>query len=600
VTIALSAGPTSKPNTTTDSSGNYSFTGLAGGTYTVTPSLAGYTFTPSAPNVVTSASTTTQNFTEASTLSSFTISGTLTYAGSKAGRTYIRVYNSNNCNGNGCAVAGTSLASAPTSGGTSFTVHGLQNGSYVVVAEVDTLNSGVPNASNPSGSSSTVTINSSNATGAIVTLTDPATPTPVAIQDMSIAPGSNFALIMYDQNSGGGSLQDNNGRELATSYEIDYDTHSNFSTQTVVTFTAKGTNDRNYIAHNLTPGASYYFRMYSIVGSTKSAAFTTSTPVTLAPPAGAFTVSGTVTFPVSVTATGPLYVGLFNGNVIYGKEIPTPYSSGVAFSITGVPAGNYQIFAIMDQNNNGLIDPSDVTNVNNNQGGPPPITVSGNTSGNTLPLTSAVSTINLTTNHQQFNGSNDSYNLNFNMSWGSKRPVAMTLLSGSNVPLPWDMPVDQNNGMNAGLPNGQVPHVGDAYQFQVTFSDGTTQTIPESVTAVLNSFVTNMQINTPVNSSSGTPVTVPMFNWVTPASTPNPYTYFINLNTASGSTNVNWNDYGGHNSNGIASGTTNVQFNADSSANVWALPTGQTYNWFVGVQDSQGNSSQEGTAYVIP
>jgi hypothetical protein len=33
-------------NTTTDSNGNYSFTVLAGGSYTVTPSLSGYTFSP--------------------------------------------------------------------------------------------------------------------------------------------------------------------------------------------------------------------------------------------------------------------------------------------------------------------------------------------------------------------------------------------------------------------------------------------------------------------------------------------------------------------------------------------------------------------------
>ncbi len=39
-------------STTADGSGNYSFGGLANGSYTVTPSLAGYAFTPPLLNVI--------------------------------------------------------------------------------------------------------------------------------------------------------------------------------------------------------------------------------------------------------------------------------------------------------------------------------------------------------------------------------------------------------------------------------------------------------------------------------------------------------------------------------------------------------------------
>ncbi len=315
---------------------------------------------------------------------------------------------------------------------------------------------------------------------------------------------------------------------------------------------------------------------------------------TLPPAAGANTVSGTVSFPG--TATGPLYVGVFNGSVIYGKEIATPYTSGVAYSITGVPSGNYQFFAIIDQNNNGLIEASDITNVNNNQGGPPPLTVSGNVTNNNIVLTSAVSTISVTTNHNQTNGTNDNYNINFNLTWGTKRPVAMTLISGPNMAVPWDLPVDSNNGFGTGLQNGAVPTVGDTYQFQVTFSDSTTQTIPASVTAVLSSFAQRMVMQTTTPGS----VTIPLLTWVTPATTPSPYTYQVGLYATSGSTSVNWNDSGGNNSNGLPSGTTSVLFNADGSANVSSLPTSTNYNWFVQVQDSNGNSSTENQSYNIP
>ena len=47
VTVSLSGESTAE--TTTDSSGNYSFTGQSNGDYTVTPSLSGYVFSPSDP-----------------------------------------------------------------------------------------------------------------------------------------------------------------------------------------------------------------------------------------------------------------------------------------------------------------------------------------------------------------------------------------------------------------------------------------------------------------------------------------------------------------------------------------------------------------------
>lgn len=61
VTMNLSGGATG--STTTDSLGRYKFTGLSNGTYTITPSKAGYTFTPTNRNVtISSMNVTGQNF----------------------------------------------------------------------------------------------------------------------------------------------------------------------------------------------------------------------------------------------------------------------------------------------------------------------------------------------------------------------------------------------------------------------------------------------------------------------------------------------------------------------------------------------------------
>ena len=116
VTITLSGGPSSPAPAVTDSNGHYSFTALTQGTYTITPSLAGYAYNPSAPAVSIGAST-IQDFVVRTppSLASFSISGTITYAGGHTGQTIIRVYPSG-CTGCG-ALAGTSLPSAPAAGG---------------------------------------------------------------------------------------------------------------------------------------------------------------------------------------------------------------------------------------------------------------------------------------------------------------------------------------------------------------------------------------------------------------------------------------------------------------------------------------------------
>ncbi len=96
-----------------DASGNYSFTGLANGAYTVTPSKAGFTFTPASAAVTVTGANATANF----ATQTFTISGTISGAG-----------------GNGATVnltgAATATVTATSTGAYTFT--GLANGAYTV------------------------------------------------------------------------------------------------------------------------------------------------------------------------------------------------------------------------------------------------------------------------------------------------------------------------------------------------------------------------------------------------------------------------------------------------------------------------------------
>ncbi len=117
-TVALS-GATSA-TTTTDSAGNYTFTGLANGTYAVTPSHTGYTFTPSVQGVtVNGANVTAVSFTATPQGGqSFSISGTISPAAGGSGTTV--------------ALSGATSATTTTDSAGNYTFTGLANGTYVV------------------------------------------------------------------------------------------------------------------------------------------------------------------------------------------------------------------------------------------------------------------------------------------------------------------------------------------------------------------------------------------------------------------------------------------------------------------------------------
>ncbi len=73
--VTITATGTSTATATTDTSGNYTLTGLVNGTYTLTPQLAGYGFTPTTlPVTVSGANVPGQNF---SARAGYTISGTV-------------------------------------------------------------------------------------------------------------------------------------------------------------------------------------------------------------------------------------------------------------------------------------------------------------------------------------------------------------------------------------------------------------------------------------------------------------------------------------------------------------------------------------------
>ena len=120
VTMTLSG--TSSGTTTTDANGNYTFGGIANGSYTITPSLSGYVFNSVSEAVmVNGVNITSINFTAtASTNPTYNISGTVTLSSGEA------------LSGVIVTLSGPGSGTATTDASGNFTFTGLINGSYTV------------------------------------------------------------------------------------------------------------------------------------------------------------------------------------------------------------------------------------------------------------------------------------------------------------------------------------------------------------------------------------------------------------------------------------------------------------------------------------
>ncbi|WP_158305919.1 collagen binding domain-containing protein [Anaeromyxobacter sp. Fw109-5] len=137
-TISLSG--TATRSTTTDANGNYSFSGLANGSYTVTPSDSAYAFSPPSSDIsITSANVTGQDFT-AYASAMYSISGTVRGG---AGFTI--------------SLSGTATRSTTTDANGNYSFSGLANGSYTVTPSDSAYAFSPP--------SSDISITSANVTG---------------------------------------------------------------------------------------------------------------------------------------------------------------------------------------------------------------------------------------------------------------------------------------------------------------------------------------------------------------------------------------------------------------------------------------------------
>ena len=322
--------------------------------------------------------------------------------------------------------------------------------------------------------------------------------------------------------------------------------------------------------------------------------------MTIGAPTGGNTVSGTVTF--SQTATGPLYVGFYNQSTgavyvdVVGSKTSPP-KSPASYTVQVPTASDYFFVGILDQNNSGLLTgPGQVTNTNgNNQA---PVSVTGNMTNEDLTLPSGNSTAAVMTQAWEqinSNGTNISYNIGFNVNGLVKLPVAVELATGPalGVVIPADVATGGFSGNSDQFSywtnlNGATPQVGDTYTLNVTYSDGSSEVLTVTVSAVLNAFATNL-------SPQGSGVsTTPNFSWTDPQNASS-YVYQFQLSDQNG--NQIWQIPGNNsNSNGFSSSITSITWDVDPTGSgdlpsVSSLNASSNYNWQITASDVNGNSA---------
>ncbi|MDR3745797.1 MAG: putative Ig domain-containing protein [Acidobacteriaceae bacterium] len=604
--------------TTTSNSGSYSFTNIANGTYTLTPSITGPSsvFYPASQSVtVTNGNISVPNFSAAL---GYTVSGTASYSGintvSQAKPIYLSL-------SGGCSNSnpGTSVSTA----GGSFTIHGVAPGTYTLSAFQDNMGYGSQNASNPTGSTSGLTVSTANVTGANVTLTDPATVTLTSAPKLQgVAGFNNGVLAQYK------AITNSNSIEMATSYTLQWSTTSTFTAiagSMIFPATGGGGADIWFVNSAMTTGCTncstlasgtYYFRAYATSAGTATSSYSvfsssgSPVAVTVGAPTGGVAVSGTVTYPG--TATGPLYVGFFNystGN-FYGEYIASPQSAQ-AFTIQVPIASTYYFVGVIDNNNDGVVDAGDINDVSS-EGNPPTANITGATSSENLTLTGGNSVVLTYTGHNIQTGQSDTYTVNADVRAGLKLPVAVELISATNpdVIVPQDVAACTSCGNPQfqwqGSTQTTVPSTNDSYGLKVTYSDGTSDaSLPATVSTVLTSAAAATVLTPQTGTSTST---TPTFSWTYPTNASN-YTYQFWVCCSSNSTI--W-DIPGNNSNTkgftssqvpvpagipwITSGN-DILGESGNLPTISALSTATTYTWTIQTIDSNNNYVQNTVSY---
>ncbi len=644
--------------TTTDSNGNYTFTNVPAGSYTLTPSFTFPTgsdpadsavFYPANLPINVTGSLTDKNF---GAQLGFTVKGTVTYPANalfstgivEQLQTYVRLQNPN-CSS--CATNGTSVLLSTNPNNTAskaFVIHGVYpTGTLTAQARGDNYGYGKPNIGNPTASS-TITVTNADVTGVTLALSDAPVPAdPGVAPTMTVSTIPNGVAIAYQPIVVGGI-------EQAASYDLNWSTLSvadcEGASNPPGSTTSGGLNvlvtgyplpedsGRVIILDGSAPvnpfnvpnlggvGTKYYFCMRgNNVTAAPFSTWATAGPITFvgASTTGINTIVP-VTIPSGVTVNNvPLYVGCYDSahSKFYAVSDEAPTVGTRNYSVY-IPSGtSCNMFAALDLDLDGLATPSDpFPGAPYSNGGDifnlgRDFTKYTITSPGTIPVDltpyKGDTRFLLATQHTLDQNSVESFGVNFDVSSLQSIPVSVQLQTPSpslNSLLDFAACTTCGQGeFNVTLTTSNVAPSG-TYKVNVINSN-----IPvpapvaktATVTGVNNAFTTSLSA-----SGGGTPT----FLWGYPAS-PASYTYKFKITDQYG--NVIWQvpvKPSGFDSTAITAGAgfpstvTQIAWGTDPTGNATNVPTlsslpSGTYIWSLTTIDSNGNTATQQQVYTF-
>ena len=495
------------------------------------------------------------------------ISGTVSDASGKSGRIYLKVHWSDG----GDTGIGVSIPAAGD-----FTIDGVQpNNSYIVTAFMDTQSTNVQHANDPSGASSPVNVSASTGSAGTIILDNPLT-VPAQAPDFFVFRGTGGNAVMWD------GPQTNDGLVIADKYTVSWSTSPTGLPLAGSRDVVAGYND--FFIHN-NGATNLYYQVTAVAGGTSSDPLLPWIAVPAA--SGAGSVTGKVYFP-GAAPTGPLIVILYDDSTFPPRvnltAIASPISGGT-YTISNVPAGNYQVVAFVDQNNNGAFDLGDIGWLDDDDFNPRVTVSSAVVTAADLTLNNVDASIVLYTQHGK-NKSGEWYNLDLTVQSMKKRVVNVELVSGPQLSSAVDVALDSYQEFNAWVYAPARPTVGDSYQIKVTYADGTMETVYKAVTGVLDGLPIAVA---PVSNVAYNPT--PTFSWSAPSPAPlSEYVYSLWMDENNG--NWMWDVWA------IPSSTTSLVYASQGDFNQDTLTNGTTYNWTIQVKDRNRNEAQNQVTFT--
>lgn len=438
-----------------------------------------------------------------------TINGTVNnISGFVDGRVFIRAVSTQ---GGGEGTYGISVVSDPVTHEASYTIRGLPDGQYYLQGFMDREGmGGVRHVSDPFGQSGLVTISSGVVSGdpaLTMTAPSPDTVVPQAINKVDILPGDGLVLVHVKPDTSP------NQALAAEGFRIEWSASGDFATL-LGQYTIVDQPNPLVVLTALTNGQTYYLRVASLVQGLEAL----SPTFTLSPVAasGSYAISGTLQLGgFTPTAEARLYLLAYSSSAGLRVVTQTNPVDGQPFSIPGVVDGNWRIYAFIDENNDGIIGAGDESRGDRNN---LPLTVSGADVGNVVvPIPALGAEVMLSTGYHNVDAQT-LYNLRPGVKGQGRLPVNVAV-SGPQLPLA-DLALNEWSDLRLSLQVATAPQVGDLYTFDIEYADGGSETLNDSVNALLTSPPRDLL---PSGTLSAPPQT---FAWSAPAVPPDtPYGY---------------------------------------------------------------------------